>query len=58
MARITKFTLAGPLDAVIHSANLIGTLVANTPFLGQSLGGKVAGSTRPPSGSRRSSRWP
>ena len=44
MARITKFTLAGPLDAVIHSANLIGTLVANTPFLGQRLGGKVAGS--------------
>jgi hypothetical protein len=44
LGKITKITLAGPLDAVIHSANLMGTLVANTPFLGESLAGKVAGS--------------
>jgi hypothetical protein len=44
LARITRATLAGPTDAVIHSANLTGTLVANTPFLGESLAGKIAGS--------------
>jgi len=43
MAAITKFTLTGPLDATIHSANLIGTLVANTPFIGDSLAGRIAG---------------
>ncbi len=43
MAKITKFTLAGPLDAVIHSANLVGTMVANTPFLGRNLAEKAVG---------------
>jgi hypothetical protein len=43
IGKITQFTLAGPLDAVIHSANLIGTLVANTPFLGASIAAKGLG---------------
>lgn len=30
-------------DMAIHSANLMGTLVANTPFLGKSLAGKILG---------------
>lgn len=33
--------LAGPMDFVFHSANLFGTLVANTPFLGDSAFGKA-----------------
>jgi hypothetical protein len=43
LGKITKVTLFGPLDAAVHSANLIGTLVANTPFLGKTLAAKVAG---------------
>jgi hypothetical protein len=41
LARITQFTLAGPTDLVIHGSNLIGTLVARTPFLGTSLADKA-----------------
>lgn len=38
-------TLAGPAEAVIHSHNLLGTLVANTPFLGNDLASKTIGNT-------------
>jgi hypothetical protein len=34
--------ISGPVDAVFHSSNLFGTLVANTPFLGHSILGKAA----------------
>jgi len=47
IARITAATLAGPTDFVFHSSNLIGTLVARTPFLGESLVSKVAENTVP-----------
>ncbi len=30
---ITTYTLAGPMDFIFHSTNLVGTLVSNTPFL-------------------------
>lgn len=33
--------ISGPADFVFHSSNLFGTLVANTPFLGDSLLGKA-----------------
>lgn len=38
---LTKIALAGPADFVFHTANLMGTLVANTPFLDASLTGKA-----------------
>ena len=41
---ITRIQLSGPLDFAIHSSNLVGTLVANTPFIGENLAGKAAGS--------------
>ncbi len=34
---INAFTLAGPTDLVYHASNLVGTMVANTPFLGSSI---------------------
>lgn len=37
-----EVAISGPADFVFHSANLFGTLVANTPFLGNSLLGKAA----------------
>ena len=39
---INTVSLMGPTDAAFHSANLIGTMIANTPYLGESLGWKVA----------------
>ena len=33
--------ISGPADFVFHSSNLFGTLVANTPFLSDSLLGKA-----------------
>ncbi len=39
---INTLALTGPTDAVFHSANLLGTLIANTPFLGDSPAWKVA----------------
>lgn len=41
-AKITRAALIGPTDVVVHGANLIGTLVARTPFLSKSLVGKGA----------------
>lgn len=35
--------LSGPADAVFHARNLLGTMVANTPFLDNSLLGKTIG---------------
>jgi hypothetical protein len=42
---INQFALAGPADAVFHSHNLLGTLVANTPFVGRDLVSKTVGNT-------------
>jgi hypothetical protein len=42
---ITQTALAGPSDMVFHATNLLGTLVANTPYLGDSLGAKTVGNT-------------
>jgi N12 class adenine-specific DNA methylase len=33
---VNQIAISGPADFVFHSANLFGTLVANTPFLGTS----------------------
>jgi hypothetical protein len=45
IARILKavddLALVGPFDFVFHTANLMGTLVANTPFLEKSIRGGV-----------------
>jgi hypothetical protein len=38
-------SLIGPLDLVFHSTNLLGTLVANTPFINKSIEGKTIGNT-------------
>ncbi len=35
------FSLAGPADFVFHSSNVLGALVANTPFLENTLAGKA-----------------
>ncbi len=35
------FSLAGPADAVFHTSNILGSLVANTPFLDDSMIGKL-----------------
>lgn len=42
---LNEMTLAGPAEAVIHSHNLLGTLIANTPFLGPELATKTIGNT-------------
>lgn len=39
---LNSLALTGPTDAVFHSVNLMGTLIANTPFLGNSPGWKAA----------------
>ncbi len=41
MSALNTFSLAGPADFVFHTSNLLGTLVANTPFLGTSLKDKL-----------------
>lgn len=40
-AAINWFALSGPVDFAAHSANLLGTAISNTPFLGTSLAGKA-----------------
>lgn len=37
VSAINWISLAGPADFVFHTANLLGTVIANTPFLGTSL---------------------
>ncbi|HZT29729.1 MAG TPA: hypothetical protein VFA33_07600 [Bryobacteraceae bacterium] len=41
LRKLNTFALAGPADFVFHTSNLLGTLVANTPFLENSPTGKV-----------------
>lgn len=41
--KIINFSLIGPMDLVFHSTNVLGTLTANTPFIGRSLLGKTVG---------------
>lgn len=41
MKWINKLSLAGPADFVFHASNLLGTLVANTPWLDKSIEGKA-----------------
>ncbi len=41
LSALNTFALAGPADFVFHSSNLLGTLVANTPFLADSIAGKL-----------------
>jgi len=41
---VNTFALQGPADMTFHSANLVGALIANTPFLSSSLGGMLASS--------------
>jgi|GEM_PF-1140214 len=38
---VNELSLVGPFDFVFHTANLMGTLVANTPFLEKSIRGGV-----------------
>lgn len=40
---IIHASLIGPMDLAWHSFNIIGTLVANTPFIGQSIPGAIIG---------------
>ncbi len=42
MNAVNTFALAGPADFVFHSSNVLGALVANTPFLANTLVGKAA----------------
>lgn len=42
---ITQFALVGPLDFVFHSTNILGTLTANTPFLGPGIANKTIWNT-------------
>lgn len=42
ISKLNTISLTGPADAVFHSMNLMGTLIANTPFLGNSPGWKAA----------------
>ena len=42
MSLANEYAISGPADFVFHSANLFGAMVANTPFLGNSLLGKAA----------------
>ncbi|MGH9342271.1 MAG: hypothetical protein ACRD19_00690 [Terriglobia bacterium] len=37
--------MAGPADAIYHSHNLLGTLVSNTPWIGEDLLSKSIGNT-------------
>lgn len=39
---LNEVALQGIADAAFHSANIVGALVANTPFVGDSVGGAVA----------------
>jgi hypothetical protein len=43
--RVNAFALAGPTDAVFHSTNILGSLVANTPYLGKGFLEKTIGNT-------------
>jgi hypothetical protein len=43
--RVNQFALAGPADAVFHSTNILGSLVANTPYLGEGFAEKTIGNT-------------
>jgi hypothetical protein len=43
--RVNQFALAGPADAVFHSTNILGSLVANTPYLGAGFVEKTIGNT-------------
>lgn len=38
---VNTFALSGPADFVFHSSNVLGALVANTPFLADTLAGKA-----------------
>jgi predicted RNA methylase len=42
---VNEATLAGPAEAVIHSHNLVGALIANTPFLGADWATQTIGNT-------------
>jgi 2'-5' RNA ligase len=41
---VNTVALQGPADFTFHSANLVGALIGNTPFLSTSLGGMAASS--------------
>jgi hypothetical protein len=45
MDKITAFSLGGPIEASIHSTNLVGALVNGTPWAGTSLLSKTIGNT-------------
>ena len=43
--KINEIGMVGPLDAVFHATNMIGTMVANTPYLAGGLLSKTIGNT-------------
>jgi hypothetical protein len=45
LARVNQYALVGPLDAVYHTTNLLGTLIVKTPFVGPSIIGRTIGNT-------------
>jgi hypothetical protein len=45
LKKINMFGMSGPLDAYYHSSNVLGALVARTPFVGKSLASKTIGNT-------------
>ena len=45
LSAVNAFALAGPLDLVFHARNLIGTMIANTPFAGTDIFSKTIGNT-------------
>jgi hypoxanthine-guanine phosphoribosyltransferase/ribosomal protein S18 acetylase RimI-like enzyme len=41
--KINAFGMAGPLDAVFHTQNVLGSMVSGTPFVGRGILGKTIG---------------
>jgi DNA topoisomerase-1 len=45
IGKVNSIGLAGPLDAAFHSANLTGTLIGTTPFVGTDIVSRTIGNT-------------
>lgn len=41
--KVIEASLIGPFDLIFHATNVLGSLVANTPFVGKSIFGKTVG---------------
>lgn len=45
MQKLNAFGMAGPLDAIFHSANVVGTVIGATPYVGTDIISRTVGNT-------------